>query len=174
MALQRAIIINEEQSDQLPIVVHYNPKEITVDKSVPWQKHPTSEAASPMLEYTAGDGKNLSVELVLDSFERRSDSEPVQATVDRIELLTAVAGIKDKKRPPLCSFVWGGFPKFRGVVESMSVKYVMFHDDGTPCRANVTLKLKQAGSIFVKGQAPNHRKVAEADDRDDVRTAAQR
>lgn len=169
MPLQRAYILNDDKPGEEPIVVQYNPKEITLDKTVPWQKHKNSKAAAPVLEYTAGDGKNLAVELLLDSYE--GDPAALQKLVDRIERLSAVTGIKEKTRPPICTFVWGKFPKFRGVVENMSVKYTMFLEDGTPCRAIVTLKLKQAAGTIADKHQVDHRKKAEAAGHDDVRTA---
>lgn len=165
--LIRALIVNDEDSRQPAIAVQYNPKEIQVDKTVPWQQHPRSHAEVPGLEYTSGNGKNLAVELLLDGYEAH---ESVQDTVDQLERLTVATDIQNKRRPPVCSFIWGArFPKFRGVVESLQVKYTMFLPDGAPCRAVVSLKLKQADPRAMQAPA-NHRKAAEAAGKDDIRS----
>jgi hypothetical protein len=50
-------------------------------------------------------------------------------------------------------FYWGGAPAFQGVVESLSVKYTLFLPDGTPTRATVSLRMRQANRAMNKGEA---------------------
>ncbi len=166
--LTRVIIVNEEDRRQKPIAFPYNPKDLTIDKAVPWQPHPTAEAEAPILEFTSGGAKTLSVELLLDTYESRTS---VKGLVGEIERLTTPTSInrEDKKRPPMCTFIWGDFGKFHGVVESLQVKYTMFLATGAPCRAVVTLKIKQANQLLSAGQRPDQRRVAEAAGRDDIR-----
>jgi hypothetical protein len=48
----------------------------------------------------------------------------------------------------MCIFLWGkGFPSFMGVIESLSTKFTMFLANGTPVRATVTVKMKQATKL---------------------------
>ena len=56
-------------------------------------------------------------------------------------------------RPPLCRFVWGSMGEFKGVVESVGVKYTLFMPDGSPVRATVQLKMKQADKALSKDEA---------------------
>ncbi len=59
------------------------------------------------------------------------------------------------KRPPMIAVVWGSKQStFKGVVESMNVKYTMFLEDGTPRRATVSLKMKRADSATSKAPDP--------------------
>jgi hypothetical protein len=63
-------------------------------------------------------------------------------------------GSEEEKRPPKVGVKWanGQLPEFLGVVESVGTKYTMFLPDGTPCRATVNIKLKEASSLsFKKG-----------------------
>lgn len=124
-----------------PVEMLFNPTELAVDKSVPWQKAPTSEGDAPDLEFTSADGRSLSFELVFDTFETKED---VHAKfIAGIEQLTLID--PNLKRPPLVKVVWGpGTPAFKGVIESLSVRYTLFLPDGTPCRATVNLKIKEA------------------------------
>jgi hypothetical protein len=54
----------------------------------------------------------------------------------------------DLRRPHHCVVVWGvtqdAMRPFRCVIESLSVKYMMWNRDGTPLRALCTVKLKEA------------------------------
>ena len=53
----------------------------------------------------------------------------------------------------VAAFYWSGAPQFKGVIESLSVKYTMFMPDGTPVRATVNLRMKQANRLLNKGEA---------------------
>jgi hypothetical protein len=59
------------------------------------------------------------------------------------------------------TLTWGSkFPVFKGVIESMNVKYTLFMPDGTPCRATVNLKMKQANKLLNKKEAETANKKA--------------
>ena len=167
----RAMIVNEDDKSGGPINVHFNPKELTVDKPVAWTPHPTAGVAVPKLEFTTGSAKTLSAELLLDGYGHDATTSVVQM-VERLEKLGTPSTIDGKWRPPLCTFVWGEkFPRFRGVIESLQVKYTMFLSDGEPVRATVTLKIKEANEIDGKAPKKNHRQAAEEQDCDDARDA---
>ena len=60
-------------------------KELSVDKSVPWQRQKKQGAAD--LEYTGGEPKTLSIELIFDGFESVA---PIQHAIDKIHALSDV------------------------------------------------------------------------------------
>lgn len=127
------------------IEAHFNPAEIGVDKQVPWAEHPSAKSDERRIEFTGARGRTLSLELFFDTYET-GDSVYVRYVEPLEKGTTVMAGdTEDMKRPPACLISWGkGFPKFVGVIESLSVKYTMFFSDGTPCRATAALKLKEA------------------------------
>jgi hypothetical protein len=142
--------------DSAAITAQYNPKELGVDKSVSWSPAKHAKGNAPALEFTAGTGRSLSLELTFDGFEEGVDVHTKY--VDKLVALTLVKNADgsndDDKRPPKVMLVWGGgkLPKFIGVVESVSTKYTMFLPDGTPVRATCTVKLKEADAVsFKKG-----------------------
>ena len=53
----------------------------------------------------------------------------------------------------VAAFYWSGIPRFRGVVENLSVKYTLFLPDGTPVRATVNLRMKQAAGAMNKKES---------------------
>jgi hypothetical protein len=148
-ALEKAELAATEGS-KTKVTVYFNPKEIMIDKQVPWKVHQNSEGDAPTLEFTAGQGKTLNCELMFDMFEDQGD---VHATyISKLERLVLIDD--DLKRPPLCTFTWGSnMPVFKGVVEDLQVKYTLFLPDGTPCRATVTLKMKQSSTLLNKKEA---------------------
>lgn len=71
-----------------------------------------------------------------------------KATAQGIEVLIEPSS----EAGQVAAFYWGGSPWFRGVIESLSVKYTLFLPSGTPTRATVNLRMKQAGGLSGKKQ----------------------
>src|SRR5688572_27550968 len=84
-----------------PIVALLNPKELGLDKQVPWNKHKSTKSDVPLLEFTDANNQDLSFELFFDGFEKQED---VYAKyISKLLKLTEI--IPAKKRPPMCLFV---------------------------------------------------------------------
>ena len=143
---EKCLIQNLDTGEK--VFAHFNPKELEIAKSVPWNKHKTSKGDNPVLEFTDAEPKSLSIELLFDTYE---DRESVYSKyVKKLESFTLIMGgsNQDKKRPPMCLFLWGkNFPSFMGVIEQLSTKFTMFLSDGTPVRATVSVKMKQADKL---------------------------
>ena len=146
----RITIVNLEGSGE--VVAHYNPKEIQVDKVVPWQKHKDSKADEPVLEFTGGEGRTLTMELLFDSFEDGRDIEGDLLELTRFAKMKQQDGPEDQRRPPLLSVKKApvGDP-FKCVIESLSIKVTMFNQNTRPVRATVNIKLKEASRLTVAG-----------------------
>lgn len=132
----------------IDVEAYYNPKEIGVDKQAPWTEHHATKTEGPRLEFTGSSARTLSLELFFDTYE--TGDNVYKRYIERLELGTTImeAQAEKDKHPPACLISWGrGFPKFLGVIESLSVKYTMFFRDGTPCRATATVKLKEVPRV---------------------------
>jgi len=160
MGLEKAILKNMDKGEQYE--VQFNPKEYTVEKSVPWNPQATAGNDAPEMQFTTGQAKQLSFELFFDGYEEQRDvREPSgsSAGTKEIEKLALIDG--DLHRPPKVLFVWGSF-SFDGVIESMSQKYTMFLPDGKPCRATVSVRMKEARLVSMKeeeNKSPDHAKM---------------
>jgi hypothetical protein len=135
------------------LTAQYNPKELSVDKSVPWQKQKSSKGDQPSLEFTAAEGRTLSLELFFDTYESKSDVNGVLAPLFKMTRIRENAPETDK-RPPKVMVKWGGTfgsAGFVGVIEQVGTKYTMFLPDGTPVRATCTVKVKEANPAGLKG-----------------------
>lgn len=149
-AANKITIIGEEGTT---VTAQYNPKEVGLDKSVPWQKGKNSHANTPDLEFTSADGRSLSFELFFDGYE---DDTDVHATyVSKLLKLAEVmeeGGDESKMRPPMVKVTWGTLPEFKGVLESVSTKYTMFSSAGIAVRCTCSVKFKEANALsFKKG-----------------------
>jgi len=133
--------------------VQYNPKEISIDKSVSWQKHKGGSDDAPTLEFSSADPKTLEVTLLFDTFASKEDVR--DKYISRLEDLAKV--VDELRRPPMIEFIWGSaFPVFKGVIEDLNVRYTMFLPDGTPCRATVTIHMKQAAKAMDANEPGGH------------------
>ncbi|MDP4219800.1 MAG: phage tail protein [Bacteroidota bacterium] len=120
-----------------PITAYYNPKEITIDKPVPWQKHRNSEGDRPSTEFTAGEGEALDVELMFDMFEDQKSVKP------DLQHVLRWLGVEDGKFSRVkVKFYWDRSSSTDMTLAGLSMKYTMFLPDGTPTRAKVTVVLR--------------------------------
>ena len=143
----------------LEVEAQYNPKELQIDKTVPWQKHNKANANGLQLEFTGAEGRSMSLELMFDGFET---NESVEDDVADLQTMASVRDAEssedDMRRPHHCVVVWGTVMggddnKFKCVIESISTKYTMFSSAGAPLRATVTLKLKEATRVSMAKDA---------------------
>jgi hypothetical protein len=134
--LEKAKLINVDTNDSMDVL--FNPKEYSIQKSVQWEPHKAPGLDTPEQEFTSGNPAVLSVELFFDTYEAKTD---VHDHTDKVMALALVNA--DKHRPPLVMFQWGT-TKFEGVMESLTLRYTMFHSDGKPCRATANLSIKEA------------------------------
>lgn len=137
--LKKAILKDHDRGSELPVC--FNPKELSVEKQVQWKPQEGAISDEPPEEFGKPTPATLSVTLHFDTYEQKKSV--VDTYTQKLEKMALI--IDEKKRPPLCSFVWGKFV-FQGVVESLTQKFTMFLSDGTPVRCEATLKMKKATS----------------------------
>jgi hypothetical protein len=92
------------------------------------------------MEFTAGEPKSMTFDLFVDLYENKGDVH----TQYTLPLLKMAEVDTMMKRPPMVSVTWGKQQQFKGVIENVSVKYTLFLEDGTPVRASVNLKVREA------------------------------
>lgn len=148
--MQKVVLIAE---NGLRCEAQINPKELEYSKSVGWAEQPGTGRDFPDLQFTAGKAVTISVELMFDGYEKNKDVRPQTDTLYKMALRD-----EGLHRPPKVQVEWGGpiLPGgFKGVVESVKVRYTMFSKSGTPVRAVATVGLKQADDVGVSGNSPD-------------------
>ena len=131
------------------VTAQFNPKELQVDKQVSWTAK-NSHKEDPKQEYKEPQSSSLSVTFYFDGYEKKTDV--YGKYVSKLEKMAKMDNALG--RPPLCIFIWGNF-RFQGVVESVSMKYTMFAEDGTRVRAEVAFKMKSAIAATVSVKKGN-------------------
>lgn len=127
--------------------VQYNPKELKFDKPVSWKEH-DNQGKAGTLEFQKVTPATVQIELVFDTTKDNSDVRDVwinkllSLTNPIVSPSTGESAEMGKKRPPLVRFYWGDF-EFFGVIEDVNASFIMFHTNGNPLRAKVTVKMKE-------------------------------
>lgn len=151
---QGVLWIGSLDDTNLTVKAQYNPKELQVDKNIPWKKKDQANKANTSglhLEFTGAEGRTMSVELLFDEYEKGNagDVGPlVKSLNDMASVWQGSSPDEDKRRPHLCVVTWGTtINTFKCVIESLSTKYTMFSSKGVPLRATCTVKLKEANAV---------------------------
>ena len=164
VSLQKLTILSlEKSSNAVPVVAQFNPRELSLDRTASWGKHANDgQANSQQLEFTGQEGRSLAFELLFDCSEM--DAESITKFKVGLANLEKLASVQDpdsaepeKRRPHQCAVIWGDFMvegkgsgvsiAFKGVIESLSIKYTMFAPSGIPIRATANLKFKEAQGV---------------------------
>jgi len=141
------------------VSAQYNPKELQVERSVPWTEHKSTNSGQPAkkgesqnergalsLEFTGTQPRNVTVELLFDGFEKNISVLPQLEVLEQLATVRdPTSKVEEMRRPYRCIVVWGEVMRsFRCVIEQLSIKYQMMSPDGKVLRATATVKLKEA------------------------------
>jgi hypothetical protein len=151
------VVIGSLDDPGMGVEAQYNPKELTIDQSVPWSAHKVLHSNQPDLEFAGGDGRSLSFELLFDGFETGQSVETSVRTLAKLGRIRDATSKEDELvRPHIVAVAWAsgvpndatGLGPFRGVIESLQTKYTMFLPNGTPVRATCQIKIKEAARFI--------------------------
>lgn len=161
MALEKAKLINTVTGEEVTVL--FNPTEYAVEKGNQFAEVQIPGLAAPLLQFSRGNARVLTMDLFLDTTEPGTD---VREHVRRITGLLDIDATTHA--PPVCEFVWGGGDTFRGVVERANQRFTMFLADGTPVRATVGVSIKEFKTELTARETP-----LQSPDRTKVRTVKQ-
>jgi hypothetical protein len=122
----------------------FNPFEYTISKSNTWQDKPVSGLNLPLVTFQQGGAQTLSLTLHFDSQAQKGDVRGYTAPLWKMMMIdeTSKSQRSGKGEPPPVTFEWGKL-LFKAVVTSMSEKFLLFTDTGTPVRCTVDISLRQ-------------------------------
>jgi len=141
VALEKAKIIVERSNRQQTIEVLFNPNEYTIQMANTFKWHKVPGLSVPIGKFISGDGAKLNMDLFFDTYEKGIDVRNYSSQVANLLNVD-----KDLHAPPICKFVWGPM-SFRGVLVSVTQKFTMFLDSGTPVRAKLSVAFHKCQSV---------------------------
>jgi hypothetical protein len=142
------VLDGDEKNKNKVITVLFNPAEYSFDRSNSYKATPVPGLGAPLLQFVNGESDHLSMDLFLDDYtdpkgptsRKTPEAEPLMT---RLNDLTSLIEIDSKLHaPPPVRFDWGPTMTFTGVIEKIGRKVTMFHPDGTPARATLSVSFK--------------------------------
>jgi hypothetical protein len=132
-----------------PITVLFNPTEYTFERSNSFKATPVPGLITPLVQFVNGESDRLSMDLFLDDYTdpegptSNPQNSPQRSVNDRLKDLFDLLEIDPNLHaPPPVRFNWGTLD-FTAVIEKLSRKVTMFHPDGTPARATLSVSFKE-------------------------------
>lgn len=152
------VVLDGSRKDEV-IHVLFNPTSYSVDRANTYKATPVAGLISPLIQFINGEADQLSMELLLDDYTDRNG--PVTSTaasggtvLQRLRAISALLNVDASLHaPPPVKFVWGPF-EFAGVIEKLSRKVTMFHADGSPARATLSVAFKEYRTLTDQLQQP--------------------
>lgn len=112
------------------ITVYFNPKEYTIDKSVPWKKNEATEGDSTGLSFESAEAHHVEIRILFDGY-----GTTVTAITDRLEKLVTLPS--PPNTPPPVLVTWHGRDWTSRLIEART--RVLERDPaGTPIVAETT------------------------------------
>jgi len=147
--LKKATITVLDGADKDKVIsVLFNPTEYSYERSNSFKATPVPGLGSPLLQFVNGEADQLSMELFLDDYTdpegptslQQKERNPVTKRLVDISKLLLID--RDLHAPPPVRFNWGPL-EFFAVIEKLGRKVTMFHPDGTPARATLSVTFKE-------------------------------
>ncbi len=125
-----------------PIVAQFNPEELRIERSVSWDERAVGETDAPELRFTHGNASTFPIDLFFDTYEEQVDVRRKHTA--KVVGLSTIEGHGNLHHPPICKLKWGKFGEiFQGVLQSVTQRFTLFLEDGTPVRATLSCTFKQ-------------------------------
>lgn len=159
--VERAYLTRKDRKDDASARVEclFNPKELSIEKGNHFSEVNIPGLSSPLLQFVRGNARSVTVDLFFDTYEKGED---VRKHTDRItgwdagsmlSQLSPQKGLMDidsnLHAPPICIFTWGKF-SFQCIIERVTKKFTMFHPNGFPVRATLSVTLKEYKEVDVQ------------------------
>jgi nucleoid-associated protein YgaU len=126
-----------------PIIpLRFSPTEYQLQKTNNFAEIAIPGLESPPIQYVRGASEKLTAELLVDTSDTLDDVR--KRYTNKLRALMNIQG--EIHAPPIVRFTWDG-EVFKGVVEALTITYVLFTPKGIPIRAKLNLTLKEYRTV---------------------------
>jgi nucleoid-associated protein YgaU len=146
-----------------PIIVQYNPTELSFDKKSQIAEIAIPGLDSPIQQFVRGQTERLTVELFFDVTDGGlgESSKDVRTLTDPLYQLVKIQPTTHAS--PRIRFTWGHGLSMKAIVDGVTRKFTLFSPLGIPLRATVTLSLREYKTLEeqladLKLASPDHTK----------------
>lgn len=147
--LKKATITVLAGADRAKVIsVLFNPTEYSFERTNSYKALPVPGLGTPLVQFVNGEADVLTMDLFLDDYtdpegptsRERKEAKPLLTRIRDLSHLLEID--RDLHAPPPVRFNWGPL-EFTAVIEKLSRKVTMFHPDGTPARATLSVTFKE-------------------------------
>ena len=124
------------------IPLRFNPTEYQLQKTNNFAEIAIPGLETPPIQYVRGSSEKLTAELLVDTSDTLDDVR--KRYTNKLRGLMNING--EIHAPPIVRLTWDG-EVFKGVVESLTITYVLFTPKGIPIRAKLALTLKEYRTV---------------------------
>jgi nucleoid-associated protein YgaU len=158
--LKKATITVLDGADKGKVIgVLFNPTEYSYERTNSFKATAVPGLGSPLLQFVNGECDSLSMELFLDDYTDprgptsllQPENNPLQKRLADISKLLLID--RDLHAPPPVRFNWGPM-EFSAVIEKLGRKVTMFHPDGSPARATLSVTFKEYRTLRQQLEEP--------------------
>jgi nucleoid-associated protein YgaU len=120
----------------------FNPTEYQLQKTNNFSEIAIPGLENPPMQYVRGAAEKLTTEVLVDTSDTLADVR--KEYTDEIRKLMNINS--ELHAPPIVRLVWDS-EVFLGVVDSLTITYVMFTPEGVPIRAQIQLSLTEYRTV---------------------------
>lgn len=151
-------VLDGKEKDKV-IAVLFNPTEYSFERTNSYKATTVPGLGSPLLQFVNGECDQLNMELFLDDYtdpegptsREKKEQDPVAKRITEISNLLEID--RDLHAPAPVRFNWGPM-QFTAVIEKLGRKVTMFHPDGTPARATLSVSFKEYRTLPTQLREP--------------------
>lgn len=154
------------ESEANTLTCDFNPTEYSIDKGNAYSEAAIPGLNSPLIQFTHGNIRTLTLELLLDSYTYAKDGKPKDLRKTDLPKIDKMLRVESELHaPPPCRVQWNSLI-FVGVLQDAKKRFVLFAEEGFPVRARVTLTFKEYVPVDVQLKetplhSPDRRKARE-------------
>jgi nucleoid-associated protein YgaU len=143
------VLAGNDKGEKHPVL--FNPTQYNLDRSNSFKSTAMPGLGSPLIQFANGEATTLTMDLFLDDYTDpagpgRGTGEPAakkQSVIRRIKAISALLDIDSSLHaPPPVRFTWGPL-RFTAVLEKVSRKVTLFHPNGVPARATLSVTFRE-------------------------------
>jgi hypothetical protein len=143
--LRARLEILEPPEDQRIIPLHFNPAEYQLKKAQTFAEIAIPGLSSPPLQWVRGGAETLTFDALVDTSDSGADVDE-----EYVAGLRGLLDINSKLHaPPIVAFAWAR-RRFKGVLDGLTVSYLLFDRQGTPLRAKLNITIKEYRPVEIQ------------------------
>ena len=132
-------------------VVQFNPENISFAKMNEWVFRTDLGNDVPKVVFGGGLAGSLSLRLLFDSTDDGSDVRDRYAPLLKMSMVKPSSNNDAGGTPQQVLLQWGNLMSYVAVIQSLTQEFSLFKEDGTPLRAEVGVRFRQAWDEKNKG-----------------------